>query len=472
MARLQDVGARATFYLTSGLIETRRAPWWDELAFALERTHESRSRSRSVADASTNRCTRAPSGCCALHAVRGRAASPPVERDQRLAAVRLRLGVSETAPCELANWDTATALVRSGMEVGAHTLTHPFLSVLPVEDQSREIEGSMELIEERLGVTPTGLAYPGGDHDARTVEAARVAGLAYAVTTRAGDNGAEASPLRAARAAGCPRARASGRRVSRTVSRSPSWTARSTACAARRPPRERRPLAHPLRRREFRRAAAPSVICSSCGDGIDRARFEVEIACFKREVSSSRDVEALGWPVHDLGLGRRIYDAGGCAASRASSACVRRFRPHVVHGYLFGPNLFAAMAGRLMGVPAVVVAKRNMDAFEKPGQVALQRVAHRLATHVTAVSEAVADTVVALGVPRDRITVIPNGVDASRFEGATADRARLGVNGDRVVVGSVGCLAVRKDYGTLLDALRADPRAGARSVGRTGRRRT
>ena len=186
---------------------------------------------------------------------------------------------------------------------------------------------------------------------------------------------------------------------------------------------------------------------------IDRARFEVEIACFKREGQFLADVEALGWPVHDLGLGRRIYDARGIRGFARLVAIVRRFRPHVVHGYLFGPNLFAAMAGRLLGVPAVVVAKRNMDAFETPGQVALQRVAHRLATHVTAVSEAVADTVVSLGVPRDRITVIPNGVDASRFEGATADRGRLGVNGEGVVVGSVGCLAARKDYGTLLDAL-------------------
>jgi glycosyltransferase involved in cell wall biosynthesis len=197
---------------------------------------------------------------------------------------------------------------------------------------------------------------------------------------------------------------------------------------------------------------APSVTCSSYGADRPHA-VRRRIACFAREGQFLADVEALGWPVHDLGLGRRIYDARGMRGFARLVAIVRRFRPHVVHGYLFGPNLFAAMAGRLLGVPAVVVAKRNMDAFETPGQVALQRVAHRLATHVTAVSEAVADTVVALGVPRDRITVIPNGVDASRFEGATADRGRLGVNGEGVVVGSVGCLAARKDYGTLLDAL-------------------
>jgi len=101
----------------------------------------------------------------------------------------------------------------------------------------------------------------------------------------------------------------------------------------------------------------------------------------------------------------------------------------------------------------VVVAKRNVDAFETPRQIAMQRIAHRLATHVTAVSAAVGDTVAALGVPRDRITVIPNGVDAVRFGRMTGDRARLGVNGARTVVGSVGCLAARKDYATLLDAL-------------------
>jgi glycosyltransferase involved in cell wall biosynthesis len=185
---------------------------------------------------------------------------------------------------------------------------------------------------------------------------------------------------------------------------------------------------------------------------IDRTRFEVQIACFRREGQFLPDVDALGLPVHDLRVGRRIYDPSGVAGFFRLLGHVRRFRPHVIHGYLFGPNLFAALAGRASGVPAVVVAKRNIDAFDSPRQDAMQRIAHRLATHVTAVSEAVADTVVAFGVPRARITVIENGVDASRFEGVVPDREVLGVNGGPVI-GSVGCLAVRKDYGTLLAAL-------------------
>ena len=188
---------------------------------------------------------------------------------------------------------------------------------------------------------------------------------------------------------------------------------------------------------------------------LDRRRFAVTIACFRREGAFRAEVEALGWPIHELGVGRRVYDASGVAGFARLLGRVRVVRPQIVHGYLFGPSLFAALAGRMMRVPAVVVAKRNVDAFETPRQVRAQRLAHRLATHVTAVSEAVAESAVALGVPRERITVIPNGVDVARFDAPVdVDGARHALGADRApLVGSVGCLAPRKDYGTLLEAL-------------------
>jgi len=188
---------------------------------------------------------------------------------------------------------------------------------------------------------------------------------------------------------------------------------------------------------------------------IDRTRFDVEIACFRREGQFLAEVEALGWPVRELRVGRRIYDASGLMGLVRLIHATLRFRPDVIHGYLFGPNLFAVLAGRACGVRAVVVAKRNVDAFETPRQVRVQRLAHRWATHVTAVSETVAATVEALGVPRERITVIPNGVDASRFDGGAGDRSLFGFNGHGPLIGSVGCLEARKDYGTLIEALAA-----------------
>lgn len=182
----------------------------------------------------------------------------------------------------------------------------------------------------------------------------------------------------------------------------------------------------------------------------DRETFAIEIACIHREGQFLPKVEALGWPIHDLKIGNRLYGPSGWLGLLRLIRATRAFRPHVIHGYLFGPNLLAVLAGRLCGVPVVAVAKRNVDAFETPRQVAVSRWVHRNATHVTAVSEKVADTVVDLGVPRARITVIPNGVDVSRFD-RVPETPRAA--GEPTRIGSVGCLAARKDYGTLLDAL-------------------
>jgi len=76
---------------------------------------------------------------------------------------------------------------------------------------------------------------------------------------------------------------------------------------------------------------------------------------------------------------------------------VRRFRPHVIH-VLFGPNLFAALAGRASGVPRWSWRSATSTRSIRHEQDAMQRIATGL-HHVTAVSEAVADTVVAFGVP-------------------------------------------------------------------------
>ncbi|MBI1796797.1 MAG: glycosyltransferase [Candidatus Eisenbacteria bacterium] len=191
--------------------------------------------------------------------------------------------------------------------------------------------------------------------------------------------------------------------------------------------------------------------------GIDRSRFTIEIACLSRRGPLADEAGSLGWPIHDLAVGRRIYGPRGWRGLARLIHLVAAFRPGVVHGYLMTGGLMAALAGRAAGVPAVVIAKRNVDAFETPRQRAVHRFALGLATHVTAVSRAVARSAEALGVAPERITVIPNGVDASRYAPREA-----APNGQVPVIGSVGCLAPRKDYATLIDALAQLDRSGRR----------
>jgi peptidoglycan/xylan/chitin deacetylase (PgdA/CDA1 family) len=185
---LRRAGVTATFYLTAGLIEERRAPWWDVLAHALEATRSTRLR-WAVDGAMLDLPLEGWSARVrALKQLLPCFRVVPSEQSERLTSLRAALQVTAAAPCMLGTWEELVGLRDAGMEIGAHTMNHPYLSLLSPAQQAREIGDSVERIEERLDVRPIGLAYPGGDHDAASITATGDAGLSYAVTTRSGDN--------------------------------------------------------------------------------------------------------------------------------------------------------------------------------------------------------------------------------------------------------------------------------------------
>ena len=69
------------------------------------------------------------------------------------------------------------------IEVGAHTETHPFLSAHPEAFQRREIQQSKARLENIIGYTVRGFAYPYGDYTAKTVDLIRESGFTCACTT-------------------------------------------------------------------------------------------------------------------------------------------------------------------------------------------------------------------------------------------------------------------------------------------------
>ncbi len=184
---LQRHGAHATLYLAAGLMESRQAPWWDELAFVLAQAANG-TRSIEFGGQSTE---------LALHGESERRAVmtrllpamrvAPAHQRALLDSLREQLSVSTEAPCELATLESSARWAEAGMELGAHTLTHPFLSTLEADAQREEIVGSAKRIREVVGADVVGLAFPNGDHDERTLRAMHASGLEYSVTTQSGD---------------------------------------------------------------------------------------------------------------------------------------------------------------------------------------------------------------------------------------------------------------------------------------------
>ncbi len=98
----------------------------------------------------------------------------------------------------LLDWDGLARVRDAGIDLGAHTRTHPHLTRLDPTDRTDELTAPIETLQSRLGVRADTLAYPYGDHDQGL---ARLAGAHYAVacTTQLGVVEPDVDPLRVPR---------------------------------------------------------------------------------------------------------------------------------------------------------------------------------------------------------------------------------------------------------------------------------
>jgi peptidoglycan/xylan/chitin deacetylase (PgdA/CDA1 family) len=77
-------------------------------------------------------------------------------------------------------------LAAAGWEIGAHTMTHPDMSMLDYEACLAEIVDSREALERMTGASVRTFAYPFGRYGPAALAAARDAGMIAAVTTGSG----------------------------------------------------------------------------------------------------------------------------------------------------------------------------------------------------------------------------------------------------------------------------------------------
>ncbi len=111
-------------------------------------------------------------------------------------------GLTDSSPLMMTTAELI-ALSQSGMEIGAHTMTHPILSCLTDDDAEEEIRAGRCRLEDLLGRRVEVFAYPNGapgvDYDERHVAMVKRAGFVAAVSTRAGVSRHDSDLLQLAR---------------------------------------------------------------------------------------------------------------------------------------------------------------------------------------------------------------------------------------------------------------------------------
>jgi peptidoglycan/xylan/chitin deacetylase (PgdA/CDA1 family) len=86
-------------------------------------------------------------------------------------------------PAPLMSWGELDALVATGLEIGAHTISHPRLTHLKDADEiRREVVGSRDVLADRYKRPVPTFAYPYGDYNAAVLRVVEAAGFGVAVT--------------------------------------------------------------------------------------------------------------------------------------------------------------------------------------------------------------------------------------------------------------------------------------------------
>jgi L-malate glycosyltransferase len=188
---------------------------------------------------------------------------------------------------------------------------------------------------------------------------------------------------------------------------------------------------------------------------LDRSRFEPVLYCMTGRGALLEEVRELGVPVVDGAMSDGFGVVQFTRGAVRLAHFLRRERFDVVHNYLLRANIVGSIGARMAGVPVVLCSKRGCHERKGKELVAV-RIANWLAHGVMTNAEAVCEFVHANeGCPKEKMFVIPSGVDTSRFRplGPGDHKLRLGLDPQRPVVGVVTRMRVRKGVDEFLRAM-------------------
>jgi peptidoglycan/xylan/chitin deacetylase (PgdA/CDA1 family) len=180
----------ATVFLVTGAMDTEKPIWTDLVACLISQyggkklTLSGNGMKRTFVTGTENEKVAALSLL-----KRWLKAVPDAERERIVEALSRMVPAPEER--SMMTWDEAREMAASGIEFGAHTVSHPILSRVDGGVLEKEIQGSKQRIEEMTGKPVTLFAYPNGekeDFDARAVSVLQANGFSAACTTMVGIN--------------------------------------------------------------------------------------------------------------------------------------------------------------------------------------------------------------------------------------------------------------------------------------------
>jgi len=186
---------------------------------------------------------------------------------------------------------------------------------------------------------------------------------------------------------------------------------------------------------------------------LNEGGFRVRVVVIHERGGLSDEIEASGVPVDFVRLKSRLSPSG----LRALAAYFREHEVDIVHAHMYRSYIPSSIAAGMARTPVMLGQVHNIDTWESPRQLWLDRALWRWRTGTIVVSERVKENVIdALGCPAECVHVLYNGIDTAKFRDAAVVpelRRELGIADGETVAVVVARLHAKKNHALLLRAL-------------------
>ncbi len=149
---------------------------------------------------------------------------------------------------------------------------------------------------------------------------------------------------------------------------------------------------------------------------LDRTRVEPSLVLLDGEDELSRSLEPADCPVLRLGV-RRLLSRRAVGAARQLAVFWREHRVDILQAYFLDSAYFAVPLARWCGVPKVVRVRNNLGYWLTRRHRLLNRLVNQFVDATLTNTDAGKQALIAEGLPVERVAVLGNGVDLSRFAG-------------------------------------------------------
>ncbi|MDP1853766.1 MAG: GT4 family glycosyltransferase PelF [Candidatus Omnitrophota bacterium] len=358
------------------------------------------------------------------------------------------------------SWEQIKEMSQSSITFGAHTVSHPELTKIPLDSAKGEIIGSKENIEAK-SLKCNFFCYPKGDFNQTIKDIVREAGFKAACSIKPGTNfpgRQDLMELKRTEISGFDsifdfRKKLAG-----------AYDLLHKLAQLRTMVRLRSPQANQALSTKNRinilyviwslgLGGAEQVVIN-LAKNLDKQKFNPIVCCLNDKGVFAEELEKEGIEVIPLAK-KHKFDI---SVIKSLINIIKQYKIDIVHTHLWGANFWGRIAAKLSGVKVIIATEHNIDVWKTSLHLFLDKLLSFITDKIIVVSNKVGEFYAQKAhIAKNKIRVIYNGIDIGRFNrdiNSGQKRESLGISNDEKVIAIIGRLVPQKGHRYFLRALK------------------